>query len=429
MSRFFNSFYIVPIFCLSLHAQWITGFYEAQNGVEPATSIPWSKYTHIIHFAAVPGVDGNGNGDGSILLNKLSQQEIASFINSRPPGKLALISITDNRNATSAFSQSTASGVIGAFVSDIAELVTTNRYDGVDIDWEDSVNSDQYNQLLSQLRAAMPDKVITVDVNNNPALVQVAAASQSVVDQFHVMCYDMDNPANGYSWYNDALFQNGNGSVSTCDWRVHPFVAAGVAPYRLGIGIPFFGRRWQGVMRAGVAGNFRASTVYYSQLSTDSTRWQSQYQFYDDSYRSNYLSIPGMIEFDSYTGPEEIQDIAAWIKSSGFGGAMTYSLHYEFLPGVSGDAKYPLSTALYQALFGTGGGMPRTPPPKRQAATFPMTRRARVEYAAFGLVACMLIAGVMFVAISQTWTRKRNTVLRRQLRSTYKITSNTLTKK
>src|SRR5579872_1918997 len=338
------------LFTGALHAQWITGFYESQNGVEPVTSIPWSKYTHIVHFAAAPGVDSSGNGNGTVSLHWLSQSEITQMIGARPAGKKVLVCIQDNGSHPTAFGQSTAPGMISTFVSIIANFVKSYGYDGVDIDWESNINVSQYTELLIQLRAALPTKVITADMGNGSGREDVASASQSYVDQFNIMCYDMDTPGNGFSWYNDALFQSGNTHVMTCDWRVNPFLKAGVAPAKIGIGLPFYGRRWQGVTKARVNGNFSASTVLYNQLVADATRWQPQNRFYDSEFKSNYLSIPSMNEFDSYTGLDEIRDAASWISTQGFGGAMTFSLHYEYLSGETGDARHPLSTALYDAL-------------------------------------------------------------------------------
>ena len=70
-----------------LQAQWITGFYESTNGVESVANIPWNKYTHIVHFAAAPGLDGSGNGNGSVILHWLNQSEISQMIAARPAGK------------------------------------------------------------------------------------------------------------------------------------------------------------------------------------------------------------------------------------------------------------------------------------------------------------------------------------------------------
>src|SRR5262249_48597976 len=135
----------------------------------------------------------------------------------------------------------------------------------------------------------------------------------------------------------------------------------------------FYGRRWSGVTHALVDGNFNASTVLYRDLATDSSRWQSQYQGYDTTYKANYLSIPGMNEFDSYNGPEFIKDAVAWQRSQGFGGFMTFTMDYEFIPSQSGDAAHPLSTALAAAVFGGGSTTPPvTTPPTQPAAPAPV---------------------------------------------------------
>ncbi|HYM08907.1 MAG TPA: glycoside hydrolase family 18 protein [Terriglobales bacterium] len=339
----------------SLFGQWITGFYSAQNGVMPVSAIPWSKYTHINHFAA--STDGSGN----VLLYYLSQPEINTLIASRPAGKKVLVTIKDNDSNSNAMASSTASGTLSTFVNNIVSFVNSNGYDGVDIDWEHGVNVSQYESLLTGLRSAMPGKVIATDVGNWSSLQTVAAASAAVLDQINVMCYDMDTPGNGYSWYNDALLQNGNSTVMTCDWRVGAFTSAGVPASKVGVGIPFYGRRWPGVMKALVTGSFSPSTVLYRDLVTDSTRWQSQYQFYDSGYKSNYLSISSLNEFDSYNGAQFFTDAVAWGKSKGFGGYMTFTTEYEYLSGQSGDAAHPLSTALYSAVFG-GGSPPSSGP-------------------------------------------------------------------
>jgi chitinase len=339
------------LLAVTLHGGWITGFYAAQNGIQPPSAIPWGKYTHIVHFAAAPGAKA------SVDLHYLTKREIGEFIGSRPQGKKALVCIKDNDGDLNAFARDTEPGLMDEFVANIAGFVKKNRYDGVDIDWEKNVNVAQYTQLIARLRAALPDQIVTVDVGNWGNLEKVAAASQANLDQINVACYDMD-VGNGYSWYNSALLQNGNASVMTCDWRINAFTKAGVAAARIGVGIPFYGRRWTGVTQALVKGNFSSSTVQYNQLVTDVARWQPQYQGYDKGYRSNYLSIPRLKEFDSYTGPQALADTASWIKSRGFGGVMTYSLHYEYLAGQAGDDRYPLSTALYNAISSSRDSTP-----------------------------------------------------------------------
>jgi len=340
---------LLALLPVGLQGQWISGYYSSQNGVLPVSSIPWSKYTHIIHFAAAPAALGNG----TIELHWLSQADINALIAARPAGKQVLVCIKDNDFQFNAFPQSTSPAMIATFVSNIVNFVNTNQYDGVDIDWEQNINVSQYNDLLTRLRKAMPAKVITMAAGNWGGLDSVAGASYSQLDQINLMCYDMDAAGNGFSWYNDALLQSGNTSVSTCDWRARPFTNAGVPAGKIGVGIPFYGRRWPGVIHALVNGSFNPSTVLYRDLVSDGTRWQPQYQFYDSIYKSDYLSIPTLNEFISYNGAQSIKDAVTWQKSQGFGGFMTFTLEYEYLSSQTGDLRYPLSTTLCKTVFGT----------------------------------------------------------------------------
>ena len=269
----------------TLHAQWITGYFESNNGVESVSQIPWNKYTHIVHFAA------STSGSGDVQLHWLNQTEIQQIIAARPAGKKVLVCIQDNGSNTSAMMNSTSPGTIGTFVTNIVNFVNSNGYDGVDIDWEVNINATQHAVLFQQLRAAMPGKLITTAMSNNSAMIAAAAAAYGSIDQINMMCYDMDSSGNGYSWYNDALVQNGNSSVMTCDWRVNPLLNAGVPASKIGVGLPFYGRRLSGVTKPLVNGNFSQSTVFYKDLVSDSSRWQAQYQVYDSGYKSNYLSI------------------------------------------------------------------------------------------------------------------------------------------
>src|SRR5882762_3265729 len=69
---------------------WISGYFASGNGTLPPSSIPWTKYTHIIHFAAAPGVDSSGNGNGTVELHWLSQADINAVVASKPAGKQVL---------------------------------------------------------------------------------------------------------------------------------------------------------------------------------------------------------------------------------------------------------------------------------------------------------------------------------------------------
>jgi hypothetical protein len=59
----------------------------------------------------------------------------------------------------------------------------------------------------------------------------------------------------------------------TCDWRVRAFTQAGVSRNKIGIGIPFYWRRWTGVTEAlQLKGPRSAGWINYRDLVTDDRR-------------------------------------------------------------------------------------------------------------------------------------------------------------
>lgn len=350
----------ILIMSVSLQAQWMTGYYRGNNTDMPVSSIPWSKYTHIIHFAAAPALDTNGNFTGRLSLYYLDPAEITKLIASRPAGKKVLVSIKANDANFGAFAQCLDPAFISTFTQDIVDLVNKNGYDGVDIDWEHAVDIGRYSNLVSRLRTALPNKIITITSGDWEGLETVAATNYSLVDQINIMCYDMDGIGAGdcsgsdCTWHNAAVHQNGDVWKRACDLRVGRVTSKGVPNSKIGVGLPFYGRRHVGATQPQIIGNFYMDTPSYSALVNDPTRWQSNYMQYDSDHNAEYLSIPSFNEFISYNGVRSMKDYVSWMKTSGFGGMMTFTIEREFLSAATGDARYPLSTALNQALFTSG---------------------------------------------------------------------------
>src|SRR2546429_4532221 len=95
-----------------------------------------------------------------------------------------IVTIKDNDSHLGAFGQSTSPTLLATFVSNIANFVNSNGYDGVDFDWEQQINSSQYESLLSSMRATFgTSKLILTDMGNWNNMPAVAAASYSDIDQ------------------------------------------------------------------------------------------------------------------------------------------------------------------------------------------------------------------------------------------------------
>ncbi len=333
---------------------WVTAYYPARNPIMPVSTIPWSLFSEVNHFAAAPGVNAVGIGNGTLETKSLSADEIREFVaNAHAAGKRAILTIKDNPQHPGAFREATVPEMIDVWVRNTVTFVDAHHYDGVDVDWESEVHPGQYTDFLFRLRAAFgPAKLISIAVGNWNQLDTVSAQAQAVVDHINVMCYDMDNADSG-TWHNSALFQAGDRTQPTCDWRVEPFLRAGVARGKLGIGLPFFGRRWTGAIAPlQVQGSKVSGWINYGELVQDPARWRTDYQAWDSRYRAEYLSIPALNEFISYTGDRAIREICTWAAAEGFGGMMAFDLSNQYDTSERGLAAHPLATALSRAVVG-----------------------------------------------------------------------------
>ena len=336
-------------------AKWVSGYYSRGTNSMSPTEIPWDKYTHIIHFAVAPAVDQNKIGNGEIEMFHIQAGDIKALMAARPAERKVLLSVKDNDPHPNAFLQSTSPSRIAQFVDNIAALVTQSGYDGVDLDWEKNVNTSQYSDLIVRLKRALGDKLVTIAVGDWENLDVVAAKNQSLLDQINVMCYDMDGgddcDGQACAWHLAAMFQGADKYSRTCEQRVKVFADRGVEKKKIGIGLPFYGRVWTGVTTPGTRGHFQKSTVTYQELVRDPRRWQAAFERHDDQHAADYLSIDSRNEFISYVGPTSIDKAVSWLYRENFGGIFAFSLQYEYLPLASNsDARYPLSTALNDAL-------------------------------------------------------------------------------
>jgi hypothetical protein len=349
---------LVTLWGAKAQAQVTEAYYTDQNGTESIANIPWSDYTQVVLFQAQAGVNGGGTGDGSVdSTTYLTTGDITAFVAAaHAAGKLAFVCVKDNNAHSSAFPQDTAGGLVSTFATNIASFITTNGFDGVELDWEQGVVASQYQALIAALHTDMPSKKINMagynDSSSGSNIINTAVAESSVLNQVAVECYDLDL-GEGRTLYNDPLFQAGNSGMRACDWAVKAYTTAGVPKPKILVGMPFYGRRWAGSTLVLQTTGVTPSKFLYRDLVTDATRWQPQFRFYDSTYGSDYLSIPSPAEFDSFTGPTTIAAIVAWGKAQGYGGFMAFTLDNEYLASAVGVAKYPLSTALATRVNGT----------------------------------------------------------------------------
>jgi GH18 family chitinase len=329
----------------SLSAQWVVGFYTVGMG-QPISEVPWNKITHLNLCCAAAGANGSLSEN---WLTPSSYSQLRSM--AQAANVKIIVSIGDQGVPTNYFPSNTTPGMVSTFANSIAAYINANGFDGVDLDWESNVNASQYIDLMAKVRAAMPNKLVMMDVGNWGGLDSVAAASHRNVDQLNVMCYDMA-AGNGFSWHNAAVLQAGDPGVMTCDWRMRAFTNAGVPASKLGVGIPAYGYVWNGTTQPRSSGGSMDGTQYwYSQILGNPTWWNGGLnKRWNSTNRADYLSVGSTNQFVTYNDTGSVHEIVSWGKSQGFGGYMVLFLYQEYMAGASGDARSPITTALRNEL-------------------------------------------------------------------------------
>jgi len=131
-------------------------------------------------------------------------------------------------------------------------------------------------------------------------------------------------------------------------------VEAGVPRSKIGIGIPAYGYVWEGATEPLVLGAVFENTQWpYNQIVRNPTWWNGGLnRRWDDLHRADYLSVATTNQFITYSDTRSIREVVAWGKAAGLGGYMLLFLQQEYISGAVGDARYPLSTPLYNAVRG-----------------------------------------------------------------------------
>lgn len=267
-----------------------------------------------------------------------------------------------------AFRSASSPATRATFVRNLLAFLDAMQADGVDLDWEEDVDYGAFLELAKALRAARPAIVLTVPlfpVNVNFGLEPpVAAFVRDVhpyVDQLNAMTYGigMAGPWGGWvSWHTGALFGEAGNHPTSVSSTLAAYAAAGVPKAKLGMGIGFFGINYGPPNTAPLqepTGDYQANDLEwrYSALVEggylSTSRCSSQW---DDVAKMPYRSCPGGYDpgqawsnagFLSYEDARSIAEKCAWLKASGYGGAIQWVVNFDQLPA-SGPGPLTMAT-------------------------------------------------------------------------------------
>ncbi|MFN5895552.1 MAG: glycosyl hydrolase family 18 protein, partial [Dolichospermum sp.] len=329
----------------SVLPNYIVGGYIGSWNLNSNTPVdtPFNKLTHLFYsFADVTSTgtvqlpqDGTGTGD----IAKLQQ------IKAQNPNLKIMLSIggaTENDFSSAAATvQSRAN-----FAQSAIQLMKTNGFDGLDIDWEyPQANEDNnYIQLLAQLRTQInqasqndgkqyllttalsgsPYQLSASDYGGNPYdfSPQDLKATSDYVDFINVMSYDYHGPWENTTNHQSALYKSTNDNTYNAakvntNWAIQHYLSAGVPATDIVLGIPLYGRTWTGVNAGSNNGLFQQGTgsseltyrELYNLLGTNG--YQS---FWDNSAKVPYIYSSQTKVFSTYENNQSILGKTDYVK-------------------------------------------------------------------------------------------------------------------
>ena len=217
-----------------------------------------------------------------------------------------------------------------AFVADCKRVVEQFNLDGIDLDWEyPSQNAggrisaspndiDNFTRLMREIREILgPNKILSFASVSTAEYVDFKAV-EPYVDFVNIMTYDMGTPP----YHHSALYPSEHTRIS-CEESVNAHMAAGIPPYKIVLGVPFYGK--------GSANNIKFWQV------RDQTEFREQW---DDVAKVPYLTNAEGEFVYTYENPRSLALKCDYLKNRGLRGAMYWEYSQDDYLGTMQKAVY-----------------------------------------------------------------------------------------
>lgn len=141
-----------------------------------------------------------------------------------------------------------------AFVADCKRVVDEFKLDGIDLDWEYPTSSaarissspedkDNFTSLMREIREILgKNKLLTFASASNAEYVDFKAVDP-YLDFVNIMTYDIATPP----YHHAGLYRSEHTRGLSVEESVDLHIAAGIAPNKLTLGMPFYGKGLQGI--------------------------------------------------------------------------------------------------------------------------------------------------------------------------------------
>ncbi|KAL4913763.1 glycoside hydrolase superfamily [Aspergillus aurantiobrunneus] len=255
------------------------------------------------------------------------------------------------------------------FAESAVRLMGDLGMDGVDVDWEYPENEAQANDFVELLRETRQelDRYSATNARNSPFLLSVASpagpAKYSTLDLarmdqyltfWNLMAYDYSGSWDTITGHNANLYASTSNPPST-PFNTHDavtaYISAGIAPEKINLGLPLYGRSFTGTEGPGTAfesvgyqGSFEAGVWDYKALPRDGASVTEV-----DEVGASYSFDPVKREMVSFDSVGVVRRKGQYVRAAGLGGGMWWES--------SGDREVGSGGSLIETLVDTLGGV------------------------------------------------------------------------
>jgi GH18 family chitinase len=368
---------------------WVSGYYAGWYwDWYPPSAVDMTTMTHFIFGRYAPGAGTLGGSAGQLVLGAGTGHgatvEDALVAKAHASGVKALAMIGGARDGKG-YVLSTAPAVRARFIKNILDRCVAKNYDGVDINWEDFLETaTQRNQLIAFLRelrtaaAARPRYkaphapfVITfpgswININVDLPVPAWKATVASLVDQYNLMTYGTKWHCCGWdTWLWAALDGEGLSYPTSISASIQAYVDAGVPRSRLGMGLGLYGSGYGPPVtgpRQDISGSWGGNDNVYNWADFYKKGMFSGTYHFDSAAQAGYYTYaPPRIYRGkpvSMLTTEDTRSIAAkgaWAKAGNCGGTIVWTINYGYVSSLGRNL--PMEAVKAHFLGGT------SPPP------------------------------------------------------------------
>lgn len=368
--------------------KWVNGYYTGWFWEYfPPEAVDMSTMTHFIFGRYAPGQGSLPGGQAGELMEGAgtahTQAEDRLIAKAHAAGTKAIMMLGGEFDGPGFMAATADAGIRATFIKNILDKAEQKGYDGVDVDWEENLDTAQGRAqalaLLRELRAAAQQRPtyqppnapfeiswpgFWVNVNFPGEITSWHVQVAEAVDRFNLMTYSMAGDWGGgwQSWHHSPLFGESGSHPTSVASTVQAYLNAGVPRAKLGIGVGLYGMFYNnpitGPRQSGMHGSNSGDGVNsYQRLVNDNAFGQPGATYHwDDVAKQSYISYSqpwwrasdAPVTYLSYEDERSIAEKGRWVREQGLGGTLVWTINYGYLPS---DGSNPQMQAVKQSFM------------------------------------------------------------------------------